>query len=295
MRLPVLILTITLAGCVSSGTYDQKVAELTKLHADAAKACGDSELALEKRIAALEAERDDLGKRLATTMTERDEARGKLDNELALDAALKDRLEHLGQNVEKLTSEKGQLDVALTDAKGRLEELRRQKVAAEARLATWRGLVGRLRGMIDAGQIKVVIRNGRMLVALPNDVLFDSGSAQIKPAGQGTLAKVATALATIPDRSFVVAGHTDDVPIRTERFPSNWELSTARAVEVTKFLVQSGLRPRSLAAAGYGEFDPVAANDSAEHRAQNRRIEIVLEPNLSELPSLDEIMTQASR
>ena len=71
-------------------------------------------------------------------------------------------------------------------------------------------------------------------------------------------------------------------------FPSNWELSTARAVEVTKFLIANGMRPQVLAAAGYGEFDPVAPNDSPEHQAQNRRIEIVLQPNLADLPSLDD-------
>jgi chemotaxis protein MotB len=95
-------------------------------------------------------------------------------------------------------------------------------------------------------------------------------------------------LSTVGDRDFLVAGHTDNVPIRTALFPSNWELSTRRAVEVVHILVAQGMSPKVLAAAGYGEFDPVAANDTPEHRAQNRRIEIVLQPNLSDLPPLDE-------
>jgi chemotaxis protein MotB len=136
-----------------------------------------------------------------------------------------------------------------------------------------------------------VIRDGRMLIALPNDVLFDSGRTDIKADGQSALVDVAKVLATIPDRNFIVAGDTDNVPIHTARFPSNWELSTARAVEVTKFLIVNGMRPQVLAAAGYGEFDPVAPNDSPEHQAQNRRIEIVLQPNLADLPSLDEVKT----
>ena len=90
----------------------------------------------------------------------------------------------------------------------------------------------------------------------------------------------------------MVAGHTDDVPIHTPRFPSNWELSTARAVEVVYFLVAHGMKPQALSTSGYGEFDPVAANDSAEHKALNRRIEIVLQPNLAELPSLDSLTTR---
>jgi chemotaxis protein MotB len=141
--------------------------------------------------------------------------------------------------------------------------------------------------MIDAGKLKVIIRDGRMIIALPNDVLFDSGKTAIKPDGQAALAEVAQVLAGIGDRHFLVAGDTDDVPIHTSRFPSNWELSTARAVEVVKFLVDKGMKPELLAAAGYGQFDPVVANDTPEHRAQNRRIEIVLQPNLSDLPPLD--------
>jgi chemotaxis protein MotB len=84
-----------------------------------------------------------------------------------------------------------------------------------------------------------------------------------------------------------VAGHTDDKAIHTARFPSNWELSTERAVTVARFLISKGMKPESLGAVGYGEFDPLVANDSDEHRAQNRRIEIQLQPNLSELPSME--------
>jgi len=135
----------------------------------------------------------------------------------------------------------------------------------------------------------VKIRKGRMLISLPNDVLFDSGSANLKKAGRDAVAQVATALADFSDRQFLVAGHTDDKPIRTPRFPSNWELSTDRAVVVTRFLIGKGMKPDSLGAVGYGEFDPVFSNDSDEHRAQNRRIEIQLQPNLSELPSMNDL------
>jgi len=93
----------------------------------------------------------------------------------------------------------------------------------------------------------------------------------------------------VPDRQFLVAGHTDNVPIRTEQFPSNWELSTRRAVEIVHYLVAQGMNPKVVAAAGYGEFDPIAANDTAEHRAQNRRIEIALQPNISDLPPIGDL------
>ena len=104
------------------------------------------------------------------------------------------------------------------------------------------------------------------------------------------MTQVAQALATIGDRRFLVSGHTDNVPIKTSRFPSNWELSTARAVEVARLLVAGGMKPEVLGAAGYAEFDPVAQNDNPQNKALNRRIEIILEPNLSDLPNLDTLV-----
>jgi chemotaxis protein MotB len=280
-------------ACVTTGTFDKKVAELQQVTAEHDKAAAEREQALKAQIADLEKQGAELDAKLKATQAERDGLQKSLDDTTALAGELKKRLEKLGQNVEKLTSEKGELSRTLDDAKLRLEELRKQKLAADARAATFRSLMEKLRSMIDAGQLKVVIRDGRMLIALESDVLFDSGKTNLKPAGQAALAKLAQVLAGITDRKYQVAGHTDDVPIHTARFPSNWELSTARAVEVVNFLIANGMKPQQVSAAGFGEFDPVAANDSPEHRAQNRRIEIVLQPNLSELPSLDNLQPPA--
>lgn len=284
-----LLAALLVGGCVTSGTFDKKVAELQAVTAAHDRAAAEREQALQAKIADLEKQNADLDAQLKATQAERDKLQKSLDDTTALAGELKQRLEKLGQNVDKLTSEKGALSQTLEDAKGRLEELRKQKLAAEARAATFRSLMEKLRSMIDAGQLKVVIRDGRMLIALESDVLFDSGKTSLKPAGQAALAKLAPVLAGITDRKYQVAGHTDDVPIHTSKFPSNWELSTARAVEVVNFLIANGMKPQQLSAAGFGEFDPVAPNDTPEHRAQNRRIEIVLQPNLSELPSLDNL------
>jgi chemotaxis protein MotB len=173
----------------------------------------------------------------------------------------------------------------------RLDELEKQKKIAEERAAMFRSLVEKLRSMVDAGKIKVQVRNGRMLLVLPNDILFDSGKTELKTEGKDAIASVAKVLATI-DRHFLVAGHTDNVAIKTKRFPSNWELSTERAVEVVRLLIDSGMKPSQVGAAGYAEYDPAASNASSEGQAQNRRIEIVVEPNLSELPSLDGIASK---
>jgi chemotaxis protein MotB len=290
-----LLCALLVSGCVTTGTYDKKVSELEKLRADDNKAHAESERALQGRIHELEAELAAKTQTLLATSHERDELKKQLDDGTALVGELKSRLEKLGQNVDKLAGEKGQLAQGLEDAKNRLEELRRQKLAAEASAAMFRTLVERLRSMIDAGKLQVIVRDGRMLIALPDAVLFDSGKTDVKTDGQGALGQVANVLSTIEDRKFLVAGHTDTNPIHTKEFPSNWELSTARAVKVTQFLIARGMRPGVLAAAGYGEFDPVAANDTPEHRAQNRRIEIVLLPNLADLPALEPVSSAGSQ
>ncbi len=289
-----LLIGLVGAGCVTTGTYEKKVAELNaerdahdQAAAEREKGLKARQSELEAKVKSLEAAGHELDAKLVALGGERDRLRKELDDNTALVGELKKRLEKLGQNVDRLTSERGQLAGALDDAKGRLEELRKQKAAADALAATFKSLVEKLHAMIDAGKLKVVIRDGRMLIALPNDVLFDSGRTDLKPDAQAALTDVAGVLSSITDRHFLVAGHTDNVPIHTERFPSNWELSSARALEVTRFLIAHGMPAQTRAAAGYGEFDPVAPNDSPDKRALNRRIEIILQPKLSELPSME--------
>jgi chemotaxis protein MotB len=140
--------------------------------------------------------------------------------------------------------------------------------------------------MVDAGELQILLRSGRMVLVLPTDVLFDSGKTKVKPRGREALGQVASVLATVHGRRFQVAGHTDDEPIRVSGFASNFELSAERGLSVVDFLIESGMRPETLSAAGYGEFDPIAANDSSEHKAQNRRIEITVQPNIDELVAI---------
>jgi chemotaxis protein MotB len=281
-------------ACVSSGTYNRKVDELTQARlADqvaakhAAAELRDQLDAARKNYLALQSQLSDVEANFDRTTADKAELAKRVDDAGQLVSALEQRLTAVGQNVDSLLAEKGVLAKQIADTSARLDAARKQEAAAEARAATFRGLVAKLRSMIDAGQLQVEIRHGRMIIALPNDILFDSGRTDVKADGKAALAKVAQALAAVGDRDFVVAGHTDDVPIRTELFPSNWELSTRRAVEVVHYLVAQGMSPQALSAAGYGEYDPVAPNDTAEHRALNRRIEIVLQPNLSDLPPIE--------
>ena len=113
-------------------------------------------------------------------------------------------------------------------------------------------------------------------------ILFDSGSADINPKGKELLRVLAKSLKGNEDQNIVIAGHTDNVPLSAylmKRFPSNWELSTARASAVARFFQEEGgIDPQWLSARGYSYYRPVAPNDTEEGRRQNRRIEIVLSP-----------------
>ncbi len=141
--------------------------------------------------------------------------------------------------------------------------------------------VQRLQHMIDGGQLTIKIESGRLAIQLPNNVLFRSGRAEINPNGRKTLKKVAEVLVQLGERRFQVEGHTDNRPINSVQFPSNWELSTARAISVVRLLIEAGVNAPNLSAAGYGEYQPRADNSTEQGRKLNRRIEIVMIPNLA--------------
>jgi len=206
-----------------------------------------------------------------------------------------ERLRAMGVTVEELEGSRENLQSSLNETQRALEELRQRERQAQARLATFRNMLEQFRSMIESGQLRVRIVRGRMVVELPEGVLFDSGRARLKESGEETLSEVATVLKQIENRQFQVAGHTDNVPIRSRRYPSNWELSTARAVNVARYLIDEGeVDATRLSAAGYADTQPVESNETAEGRAQNRRIEIVLMPNLDELPDLSSLESMGS-
>lgn len=206
------------------------------------------------------------GRRIEVLMREKGSLAERLKAESAVNAKLKLKI---GQDAQKIA------------------ELNRQKDAMRKRSQLFRSLALKLRGMIKAGNLKVVIRKGRMIVKMSDTILFAPGKAKLKTVGAEALRKLAAVLKEIPDRDFMVAGHTDNRPVRRSRFKSNWSLSTARAVEVVKFLQSEGMDPKRLSATGYSEFDPIGDNNAEDGRALNRRIEIVVMPNISELPPIE--------
>lgn len=255
MRTSVLLFTALLAlGCVKKSTHQKALDENQRLQGELA----ETQEKLAKTEHTLSSRIKDLEQRLGI-----------------LDETTRTKEAELGKV-------RGEKEATLAE----LAELRRQKEAAEKRIAAYKALQDKFRKLVDTGKLQVVFRNGQMTLKLPSGILFPSGSADLSKNGQAAISDVVNILMEFKDRRFVVAGHTDTQPIKTRQFPNNWYLSTARANSVVQHMIKQGFPGQSLAAAGYGEFDPVAPNDTEKNREQNRRIEIILVPNLEELPSL---------
>lgn len=246
-------------GCVPMARVDQQKAETDNCYSalqqenarkkDLARAVAE----LEKALADLSAER----RRLA-------EEKGSLKDELSgLEKAVADRMAEIG----RLTAEKSQLE--------------QERAELAKKNETYDALVAGLKDEMDKKLIDVQRQGQRITVNVSDQVLFDSGRAEVKPAGQAALDKIAKVLAGVKDRRVDIEGHTDNLKITGELarvFPSNWELSAIRATHVVRYLEGKGVDPAHMAAVGKSEFRPVGSNATPVGRQVNRRIEIVLTP-----------------
>jgi len=221
---------------------------------------------------------------MAALKAEIEKARGEL-------AQTQERLQEMLNDRQALNAEIMALQDELKRLTGERDANAEAVARAKARIATFQGMLGKFKSMIDSGKIKIKIVNNKMLVEMASAILFPSGKAKLSEEGEEALTEVAAVLSTIPDRAFQVAGHTDNVPISNKRFGSNWELSSARAVAVVEHLIDNGMAAENLSSAGYADTQPVATNETDDGRAQNRRIEIVLQPSLDELPDLSSLET----
>ncbi|HUP57054.1 MAG TPA: OmpA family protein [Bdellovibrionota bacterium] len=204
-------------------------------------------------------------------------------------AAAEMRISELNGKLGITESAKSQLDAEVAEMKTALEEQRKRKAETDKRLAEFRELTAKFKSLVNSGQLTVKVINGKMTVALSTDVLFPSGSAKLSPKGLLAIKEVSQVLSTFVGRNFQVEGHTDNVPIKTASYPSNWELASARAMTVLKTMLDSGMAADHLSAASYGDTQPVATNTTDEGKSANRRIAIIIVPDLSALPGYDQL------
>ncbi len=268
-------LLILSTGCVKKKDYDALQAELDATRTDLTGTIAERDAAITDLQAALDGEKANVA---------------RLDGELAkLQKVYDDETAALRAQQAELLKDRSSLRARVEEVKAALADAAKRKAAAEARVAQFRDMLDRFQALIDAGRLKVKIVDGRMVVVMATDILFESGKADLSEEGKSALAEVGAVLASIPDRGFQVEGHTDNVPISTSRFHNNWELGSARAVTVVSTLIDAGVPADRISAASYAEYHPVADNDSAEGKAANRRIEIVVVPDLSQLPGAEEL------
>lgn len=190
------------------------------------------------------------------------------------------------EQISKLQSENNSLANTVDGLKAELRQEKQTVQQKEGQISelekTRREIESSLKDQIAQKDIKLEEIEGKLKVTFVDKILFDSGSVTIKPKGQEVLAKLADSFRDNKNQNIVVEGHTDEVQIGPgllDRFPTNWELSTARATAVVRFLQEKGnIEPQRLTASGYSFYRPVATNDTPEGRKENRRIEIILVP-----------------
>jgi chemotaxis protein MotB len=256
-------------ACVSQGKYDE----------------------LEQKLKSTESELAQKKKTIATLQ-------GDLSSESTKSSDLTRKTQSLEKTITSVSQDKNQLETSLTQLKGDHERLKaalaaleREKFESDLRVAEYRDLLGKFQTLIDAGKLKVKIVDGRMVVALDSDLLFKSGQASLTTDGQKAVQEVATLLTSIPDKRFQVEGHTDNIPIASSRFGNNWELAAARAISVVQKMVEAGMPDTRISAASFGEAKPTQSNETKEGREANRRVEIVVVPDLSKLPGFEALQT----
>lgn len=271
-----LLLAVMIAGCVKKGTYEGVVDEL-----------GRSEMqreALRAELEESEAEQDALRAEMAAQLARRDSVEEELRRRVAVVegdlTALRRELRAARDDAERAETLLGMRGAELQSMQRRLASLQAVEQEVRERNAIYEDVIARFRSLMDGGQLSVSIDRGRLVIQLPQDILFASGSATLGREGRDVISQVGAVLADFEDRRFQVEGHTDNVPISTERFPSNWELSSARALAVVRLLVEQGVAPDNVSGAAFGEHQPRASNEDRESRRLNRRIEIVMLPNL---------------
>jgi chemotaxis protein MotB len=334
-----MLCAMAVGGCVSTGTHtktlteldaakktsaqlqqqlaglqqnlDQEATERKAAEQQAASLAKERE-ALAAHSSELQAALDGLEKENGQLNSELGNVRGQitdLEQKLANGSAsareeiakLQKQASELEGNAARIAKEREQLRQEQSQLATTLEQERLAKEEEIKRLTrTQEELSKSLQDEISKGNITIQQVRDRLTINMVDRVLFDSGQAQVKPAGVKVLKQVSDVLNKISDKQIRIEGHTDNVPISSklqDRFKTNWELSTARATTVVRYLIdQGGVDRQYLSAVGYADTHPLASNDSEEGRSSNRRIEIVLYPkDLKEIAGQVETSTAASK
>lgn len=274
----VFLLSIMVGGCVSSSKFEKKVAEADGLN--------QSLRALQQKYDKLTAENNDLKdqfKKLngdfAQLSIQKDKITADRDE---LDKVLKSKSDSLSKTINELRGKTAALEMenaSLKESVANLKKTKEEEVKTVSK--TYENLMQEMKGEIAQGQVAITELKGKLTVDVLDKILFASGEAEVKPEGLAVLQRVIDILKNVKDKAIRIEGHTDNVKIGgalARKYATNWELSAARAINVTRYLQKQGIDPALLASVAYGEYKPVADNSTSEGRAKNRRIAIILQP-----------------
>src|SRR6266540_2715162 len=270
--------SLPLSGCVSMGRFEMKEKEA----ADLTKSLQE----LQQRHAELTRENTGLKGQVAKLTGELAGMKGERDRlageKKGLEESLKSTSDMKNRKIAELSQRVGELEKENAGLKEEIANLRKAKEEEVQKTSkTYEDMLEKMKSEISKGQVTISELKGKLTVNMLNAILFDSGKAEVKPEGLEVLQKVIDILKSVRDKAIRIEGHTDNVQIvgaLAGKYPTNWELSAARAINVSRYLQQQGIDPGALAAVAYGEFKPVAPNDTEEGKARNRRIEINLVP-----------------
>ena len=282
-----------LSACsVMQGTYQRKADEadsLTKRLASLQKKYDDlaaENTALKVRNERLLSDLSGMTLQKDKLTTDLDYVTGQRDklavDKEELDKVLQAKSDTLSRTIFELRRKVSDLDAEnakLRERNAALEKAKEEQVRKVS--STYENLLEKMKSEISKGQVTISELKGKLTVNMVDSILFDSGKAEVKKGGLEILGKVISILKDVSDKSIRIEGHTDTVQIvgiLARRYPTNWELSAARAINVARHLQDQGIDPGHLSAVAYGEWKPVATNDTAEGKAKNRRIEIILVP-----------------
>ena len=207
---------------------------------------------------------------------------GKLNRDMSQQ---QEQLLAIQENLDKTRKLNDSLSISLNERERKVKEL--EKILSEKDKAV-QGLKNRISNALlnfKENDLTVKVKNGKVYVSLAEQLLFKSGSIVVDPKGVTALQQLAKAIKDQKDLNITVEGHTDNVPManKGEYMKDNWDLSVLRATAITHILTKGGLSPNQITASGKGEYSPLAANNSSENKAKNRRTEIIITPNLDEL------------
>lgn len=302
--LPALILFL-FASCVSKKKYDDVLAQKVRVEADLA----DRSTALDKanadiaslndllfrlkedttnlgidlrhtsqKLAGLEREHDQLSANYKNLLNNS----GRLNRDMAQQ---QQQLLEIQENLERTRNVNDSLSYSLAEREKKVKELEQVLANKDRAVQELKNIISHALLNFKENDISVTVKNGKVYVSLAEQLLFGSGSVQIDQKGVSALQQLAKAIKEERDINIMVEGHTDNVPVskKSTYMNDNWDLSVMRATSITRILTKAGVSPDQITASGRGEFLPLAANTSADHKQKNRRSEIIITPNLDEL------------